>query len=373
MRQGFRLGRIAGIEVRADASLLVLAAIITYDLWLYFSDRFRFPGLGSGRAFAVAFLTTFLFVSSILAHELAHAVMFRARGIPVRGIMLYLFGGLTQGSSEARRPLDEFLITVVGPATTAALGGVFLLLHAQADARAIRSMFGYLAFLNLLMAGFNILPGFPLDGGRLLLSGLWRATGSKARATKIAARVGQGIALLIIVAGLAITLMNGDLSGVWPAIIGLFLFRAATSAATDGDRRAVLESAKARDVMSAPPPTVPPDLPVGRATEIFLEGHDGEAFPVIEDGHILGFISLRTARGVPPERPVRDAVAPGGLVVEASSSDRMDAVAEQLATRGVETVLVLDEGRLVGVIEPEDMGRFFRRSRRSGRRRANPA
>jgi Zn-dependent protease/predicted transcriptional regulator len=367
MGRGFKIGRIFGVEVRGDSSLLLLVALITINLREFFANPFRFPGLGGSSALALAALTSVLFVASILAHELAHALMFRARGIPVRGITLYMLGGVTQGEAEAKHPIDEFLVTFVGPLTTAILGVVFLLLHGHMSfPHPSRSMFGYLAFLNLLMAVFNVLPGFPLDGGRMLLAGIWRLTGSRARATQIAARIGQAFAVLIMAAGIYLVLRDG-VAGIWPAIIGLFLFRSASAAVFEGVRQTMLEAATAADVMSAPPPTVPADLILSRATEIFLEGHDGEAFPVLEDGHVAGFISLRTAKDGWPSRPVREAMAPATTIVEVAPDERMDVVAERIAQRGVKTALVLDGGQLVGVIEPEDVNRFFRKLRGDGR------
>jgi Zn-dependent protease len=370
MGRGFKIGRIFGVEVRGDSSLLLLLALLTLELRDAFANPFSFPGFGGDKALALAALASILFVGSILAHELAHALMFRARGIPVRGITLYMFGGLTQGEAEAKRPIDEFLVTFVGPLTTAILGVGFLLLHGHMSfPHPWRAMFGYLAFLNLLMAVFNVLPGFPLDGGRMLLAGLWRLTGSRARATRMAARVGQVFAVIIVAVGAYRIVRYGDIAGVWPAFIGLFLFRSSSAAVFEGVRQAMLETAVAADVMSAPPPTIPPDLILSRATEIFLVGHDGEAFPVLEDGHVAGFISLRTAKDGWPSRPVREAMAPASTIVEVAPDERMDVVAERIAERGVKAALVLDGGLLVGVIEPEDVNRFFRKLRGNDRPR----
>jgi len=222
-------------------------------------------------------------------------------------------------------------------------------------------MVGYLAFINLILAAFNLLPGFPLDGGRLLRSGLWRAMGLQ-RATYVAARVGQGVGLLIIAAGIAIALISGDfVAFLWPAFIGWFLFRAASSSLVEGDRRRLLRSTTARDVMNAPPPAIPADLQIAVAMERYLLGHEGEAFPVIEGGHVVGFVSPRTASAVPLDREVRDAMVQGRGVIEARPEETMEAITERLSDEQGETVLVLDQGRLVGVIEREDLSRFLRR------------
>jgi CBS domain-containing protein len=174
--------------------------------------------------------------------------------------------------------------------------------------------------------------------------------------------VGQAVGLLIIASGVGVAIATGDLfEFLWPAFIGWFLFRAASGAVVEGDRQRLLRATTVGEVMSAPPPSIPADLQVAVALERYLLGHEGEAFPVIEDGHVVGFVSPRTARTVPLDRDVRDAMVQGRGVIEARPEETMAAVTERLGQQRGETVLVLDQGRLVGVIEREDLSRFFRR------------
>jgi Zn-dependent protease/predicted transcriptional regulator len=361
---GWRVGRIGGVEIRVDPSWSIIAVLLTFNFWVFYSDRSKFPDLGSGAAGALAVLTAALFFGSVLGHELAHAGMSKLRGIPVSGITLFLFGGATHAKVDAKGPADEFLITVVGPLTSAALGVVFLLVHSlgpETLTHPFSSMFGYLAFVNLILAAFNLLPGFPLDGGRLLRSGLWRAMGLQ-RATYLAARVGQAVGLLIIAAGDGLALQQEDaIALLWPAFIGWFLFRAASASLVEDDRQRLLQSTTAREVMSEPPPSIPADLQIAVARERYLDGHDGEAFPVMEEGHVVGFVSPRTAREIPLDRQVRDAMVQGRGVIEAGPEESMSAVTRRLGEQQSDTVLVLDDGRLVGVIEREDLSRFLRR------------
>lgn len=348
--------------------MAILAFLISYNLWPLFSDPFRFPGLGGGAAFGFSVLTSILFVLSILAHELAHALMFRLRGIPVLGVTLHMFGGVTQGGSEAKRPWDEFIVAVAGPVTTMALGALFLLARSSlqaVDPSPWRLMFRYLGFLNIVIALFNLLPGFPLDGGRVLLAGLWRLTGDRARATRMSARVGQGVALVIGGAGLVDLVRTGNLWGIWPLFIGLMLFQSSSGALAQSRRRVLLEGATAGQVMSPPPPTLPAELPVAEALERHLAGHDGEAFPVIDQGRVVGFISPRMARSVPLDRMVREAMVGTETAAMAQPEEPMGSLIQRVGGGPVQTILVMKDGRLVGVIEPEDMDRFLRgRSRR---------
>jgi Zn-dependent protease/predicted transcriptional regulator len=365
VNRGWRLGRIGGIAIQADPSVLVIGFLVTFNIYSVLSDRLRFPALGGSAAVGLSLLTAVLFIASILAHELAHAVVSKARGIPVRGITLYMLGGATQQAREPDGPLDEFLVTVVGPLSTAALGGLFLLLHhlqSPSFDNPVRLTIGYLAYVNLLIAVFNLLPGFPLDGGRLVLAGVWRLTGDRNRALRAAARVGQAVAILIIAAGFALAVNSGDLLfGLWPAFIGWFLLRAASATLVESQRQKVVDSARVRDVMSAPPPTIDPELSVAVALNTVLDGHEGEAFPVMDRGHVIGFVSPRLARTAPRDGIVREAMVGTENVIEAAPDDRLTSILERMRDLRTQTVLVMDDARLVGVIEREDLTRFFRR------------
>jgi Zn-dependent protease len=365
-RGGFRIARIAGVDIRADASVLILVVLITYNLWSYLSERARFPDLEGGAALALSVLTSVLFVLSILAHELAHAVTFRLRGIPVLGVTLHMFGGVTQGGMEARRPWDEFIVAIAGPVTTGLVGALFLLAYnslPSADPSPWGEVFRYLGGFNIIIAAINLLPGFPLDGGRVLLAGLWKLTGDRGRATMMAARGGQAVAALIGGYGAYRLLAADDLGGVWALIVGLMLFQSSSAALVQSRRRSVLEGATAGQVMSPPPPIIPADLPISVAMERHLEGHDGEAFPVMDGGRVVGFISPRMARSVPLDRTVRDAMVGTEAAAVASPEEPMGSVIQRIGGGPVQTILVVQEGRLVGVIESEDLDRFLRRSR----------
>jgi Zn-dependent protease len=326
----------------------------------------RFPGLGGSGALAFSILTALLFVLSILAHELAHAVMFRLRGIRVLGVTLHMFGGVTEGGSEAKRPWDEFIIAVVGPLTTGLLGAAFLLARNaldELDPDPLWLMLTYLGRLNVAIGLFNLLPGFPLDGGRVLLAGVWAVTGDRARAMTVAARVGQGVALLIGGAGLIDVANGGGTWGIWPLLIGLMLFQSSSAALAQSRRRTMIAAATAGQIMSTPPPTLPADLPIAEALARHLDGHDGEAFPVMDQGRVVGFISPGMARSVAVDGRVRDAMVGTDTAEMADPDERMESLIGRIGDRRIQTVLVMKDGRLVGVIEPEDMERFFRRGR----------
>jgi Zn-dependent protease len=226
----WRVARIAGIEVRIDSSWVVIALLITYSMYLRLS--IVYPELSGGGAVGLAVVSAVLFFGSVLVHELAHALVAQARGIRVQDITLFLFGGATRAKVDTRGPADEFLIALVGPLTSGLLAGLFGIaagLDGDLLSTPLAGTLGYLAWTNLLLAAFNLVPGFPLDGGRLLRAAIWKATGSLARATQIASGAGQAVGWLLVAAGVA-WLLAGDLAGgIWFAFIGWFLVQAARS------------------------------------------------------------------------------------------------------------------------------------------------
>src|SRR6266508_2384475 len=306
----WRVGRIAGVEVRVDSSWVVIALLITYSMYLRASVLY--PELSGSGAVALGILATVLFFGSVLVHEFAHALVYQARGIRVQDITLFLFGGATRARVESRGPGDEFLIALVGPLTSgllAALFGIVAGLGSDLLTRPLAGTFGYLAWTNLLLAGFNLVPGFPLDGGRLLRAAIWKATGSLGRATRIASVAGQGVGWLLVAAGVA-WLLAGDLAGgIWFAFIGWFLVQAARSSYQELQLQQLLRGVEAEDVMAGDLVRIPPELSLQDAVDDYFMRYDHGAFPVEEQGRTIGLLTLGVRR-VPREqwsaRRVRD-------------------------------------------------------------------
>jgi Zn-dependent protease len=364
----WRVARIAGIEVRIDSSWVVIALLITYSMYLRASFLYR--DLSGAGAVGLAILTTVLFFGSVLVHELAHAVVSQARGIRVQDITLFLFGGATRARVESRGPGDEFVIAAVGPLTSgvlAALFGVVAGLGGDVLSRPLAGTFGYLAWSNLLLAAFNLVPGFPLDGGRLLRSAIWKATGSIGRATRIASLAGQAVGWLLVAAGVA-WLLAGDLAGgIWFAFIGWFLVQAARSSYQELQLRNMLRGVEAEDVMAGNLLRIPPDLSLQTAVDDYFMRYDHGAFPVDEQGRTIGLLTLRGVRRVPreqwPTRRVRDLMVPLGDQVVVAPHARMDVVLGKLQDSEAGRVLVVQAGEVVGIITPTDLTRWLRRWR----------
>jgi Zn-dependent protease/predicted transcriptional regulator len=364
----WRVGRVAGVEVRVDSSWAVIALLITYSMYLRIS--FLYPDLSGAGAVGLAVLSAVLFFGSVLVHELAHALVSQARGIRVQDITLFLFGGATRARVESRGPGDEFVIAVVGPLTSgilAALFGIVAGLGADVLSRPLVGTLGYLAWTNLLLAVFNLIPGFPLDGGRLLRSAIWKATGSLGRATRVASVSGQGVGWLLVAGGVA-WLLAGDLAGgIWFAFIGWFLVQAARSSYQDLQLQQLLRGVEAEDVMAGDLLRIPPELSLQEAVDDYFMRYDHGAFPVEEQGRTIGLLTLRGVRRVPreqwPTRRVRDHMVPLGDQVIVAPDARMDGVVGKLQDSEAGRVLVAQGGEVVGIITPSDLTRWLRRWR----------
>ncbi len=357
---GMRIGRIGGIPIRADFSFLLIAVFFAYINWLRFDQEY--PNLSGQGGLALATLATVLFFASILFHELGHAGVYRAMGVPVIGITLWMLGGATYANAEARRPWQEALVAAVGPGSSAAIGGVFLVAAAVLggpQSGPLAGMFKWLGEMNLLLAVFNALPGYPLDGGQLVRSGLWKLTGDRTTATQIAARIGQGAAVLFIALGVwsfatrRAVITGLPIAPLGLALIGWFMLQAAGQAIRDESRRAVLRRTTARDVMGDPPPTIPGDLPASEALDRYLRGHEGMVFPVMDGGGLVGWVSLEDAVLAARDRPVREAATHVEGIATARPDETLEAVLRRLATGSPNTskILVLDGARAVGAID----------------------
>ncbi len=363
--RSWKIATIGGIAIRVDASWAFIALFITYSFWLRFEVESPFQHLGRGATLALAVMSAALFFGSVLAHELAHAGTARLRGIPVSGITLWLFGGATSARIEDKGPLDEFLVTAAGPGTSFALGALFWGLSKTGSviSPSVAGALGDLGWINFILGVFNLVPGFPLDGGRLLRSVVWRITGNLDRATGVAGWTGSVVAAGLIAAGL-VEAANQDFGGgLWLAFIGWFLLQAAQASLRQRRLRRLLAAGTAAEAMSPPPQAIPAGITLSEALFTYLSGHEEQSFPVVDDGQVVGMVSFASARRIgrrDPMRAVRDAMIPLGDANAFRDTDRLDRVAEVVG--GGESAIVLRDGQLVGAVTPNDLGRWIRAS-----------
>ncbi|MFP5330960.1 MAG: site-2 protease family protein [Acidimicrobiia bacterium] len=368
----FSLGRWLGVEVTIDTSWLVIAFLIGWSFYLLYVQQF--PDLSGSVAIVLGIGTAVMFFTSVLLHELSHSVMARRLGMPVEGITLFIFGGVTRTGQEADTASEEFAVAVVGPLSSFALAAVFwglVNLTGGLFPAEVRFGLGYLGWLNLALGAFNLLPGFPLDGGRVLRAAVWQATGSMERATRIATTGGRVVGSGLIAVGLVLVLFTGDLGGLWYAAIGWFLNQAAAVQGRQATVKRVFEGLVARDVMSPRLVTIAENTTLQEAVDDYFLRYDHAAFPVNDDeGETQGILTLRSVRQVPrDEWPMRQAWAVMTRLGDARAVDAdtpMDEALKLLTESEDQRVLVTESGRVVGIITPRDVARWVQRSEELG-------
>ncbi|MBN0043667.1 site-2 protease family protein [Streptomyces actuosus] len=366
MKETLPLGRIAGIRVGLHWSVLVIIALVAGTLAVgRFPDAY--PGHSAWAYWILALLAAVVFLGSLLAHELAHAVVARRNGVAVDDITLWMLGGVARLHSEARTPGAELRIAAVGPLTSAAIGGACAALALWLDALHASGLVveavAWLAAINIVLAVFNALPAAPLDGGRLLRAWLWRRTGDRMRATRGAAAAGRALGWFMIVTGFAAVLLAGDLSGLWAALIGWFLVATATAEERQAQLRGVLADLPVSRVMTRDPVTVPAAVTLA---SFLAEGPFGHyrhsAFPVVApDGTVVGLITVPLVNRTPVEArsvtTVGAVMLPLADVITSGPDDPVVDLVPRLEASHARRALVLDGDRLVGIVTLADISR----------------
>jgi len=371
MNENLSLGRIFGIHVGLNWSLLVVAALIAWSLATSLLPTAS-PGQTSGAYWTAGVISAFVFLASLLAHELAHSVVATRRGVKVEGITLWLFGGVSRFSSETASPGAQALITFVGPLTSLVLGAVFYLAAVAVGGGAHPGLFSatlsWLGYINISLGVFNLVPAFPLDGGRLLQSLIWLRTGDRLRATRIAARIGMGFAYLLIAYGLATFIFAGSLvGGVWSVFLGWFLLSAARSEEVGGLIRQALSGMTVAQVMTPNPVQAPDGISVEDALHGYVLASRHSTFPTHDaGGRLSGLLTLTALKNVAPgARPttlIKEIICPLDEVSTANPADPVTSVLGLPEGCSEGRTLIVDGGRLVGIISPSDINRLLQRS-----------
>jgi Zn-dependent protease/CBS domain-containing protein len=379
MRGGLNIGRIFGIRIRIDWSWLFIFILVTWNLSTIFA-QFH-PDWGFGMRWGIAVLAALLFFSSVLAHELAHSLVARARGIPVRDITLFLFGGVSSIEHEPESPGGEFLMAVLGPLTSLVIGGILLAIvflgsgiqvaptnavQALGQLSPLLTLMVWLGSVNVTLGIFNLVPGFPLDGGRVLRSILWALTNNLRRATRWAAGVGQAIAWLMIIAGISMVFGvqipffgTGFASGLWLAFIGWFLNTASTQSYQQVIIHDILEGVPVSRMMRTNPPICSPQCSVSRLVHEHIMGTDDHAFPILEDGRLVGLVTLEDVRKVAREAwdgtTVSEIMTPAERLITTSPEEDAARALEKLSSNNIRQLPVVSEGRLVGLLRRQEL------------------
>jgi len=314
---------------------------------------------------------TLLFFASVVLHELTHSLTARTLGVEVIEITLFVFGGVSRLAAEAQDAWTEIKIAAVGPLASFCLSATFFTLStvpgdATQAAALSAEILNYLGLVNLALGLFNLLPGFPLDGGRMLRAFWWLVTGSQARATRVATRWGVGVALLLIAYGVAQLVVLRSPGGIWMILLGLFLRAAARASGRDRELRGRLEGARVRDAMLGPGTGIASDLSLERAVEEYFKTGGLDALPVVRDDRICGVVSLDAVRSFPRDEranaSVQAAMTRLDLQLAAEPELPLAAALERMVQAGERWLPVVVDASTVGVLTRGSVSRFLQQA-----------
>jgi Zn-dependent protease/predicted transcriptional regulator len=365
MGEDIRFGTVAGVRVGASWSLVVILGLITWTLGADVLPAAA-PGAPTAAYWSVAVVAAVVFLACLLAHELAHALVARSRGMQVEGITLWMFGGVSRLGSEAPDARTEQRMALAGPAASLALGAGFVALAlllgiAGAPDVAVAAM-SWLGVVNGMLAVFNLLPAFPLDGGRVLRAAIWRRTGDLRRATAVATRYGRHSGYALIFLGAFAVLAGGGIGGIWLALLGWIILDAARTEEAGFELRYLLRGVRVADVMTPDPVTVPADLTVEDLIRHYVALYRCSAFPVIDQrGRTAGLVTLSRIRDVPGDARATTTVAqvatPLDRVVTSRPDDELVDLVRRFTVGSGRRALVMEGAALVGIVTASDIER----------------
>ena len=366
MRSTIRLGRVFGIEIGFNWSLIFVFALISWSLAAQVLPPAA-PNQSTAAYWTTGLIGAVVFYGCLLAHELSHSVVARRNGVQVSEITLWLFGGVSKLAGEPRSAGVEALITAVGPLSSILLAvvafGLALIVSAAGAPALVSALLLWLAILNLSLGVFNLIPAFPLDGGRLLSSFFWWRSGTRQGGVHIAVQVGRVFAFLMIGIG-ALELFRGDgFNGIWLAFLGWFLLSAGSAEESSTVTKALLEDVPVSSAMSSPVVTVPDQLTVDEFLASDAVHHHFTTYPLRDaTGELAGVVRLnqivREASRGGHDRKLRDLAVPMSEIPTTQPKENLETLLERLGTGLDRRVLVLDGGKLVGILSPTDVARI---------------
>jgi Zn-dependent protease len=355
-----RIGSIFGIAITVNPSWVLIFALVAYSIANPTIGPLTGVTLSTFERTVIGVLASLLFFASVLVHELAHSLLARSRGVPVRGITLFIFGGVSALESEPMNPPSEAWISAVGPLTSLLVGlGFYGLAAAFGSGSALGLMFAYLAFANVALAVFNILPAFPLDGGRVLHALVWRATGDRFRATRIAAGIGGVIAAVLIAFGIGEALVTGSAAGLWMTFIGWFLLQAGNAERRQSELSSALAGHTVGELVAPSMPRIAADETAEGALAA-MRDESARVLPVYIGDRFIGFVSIDDMAKVPADELGRTYVT--AIMTRAEDAQAIDpttdanvAVRLMAASSTRALPVVSAGGELVGLLTRESV------------------
>jgi Zn-dependent protease len=358
MPGSFRIGSLAGIDIYVNFSWLIILVLLTVSLATGWYPR-AYPGQSSGLYLLLGLIAALLLFLSVLLHELAHSLVARSRGLPVKNIVLFIFGGVSNIEQEPKSPGVEFVMALVGPVVSLLIALIcyLLWLPIRGDRSAVAGTLLYLAAANGLLGLFNLIPGFPLDGGRVLRSIVWKISGNPTTATRVATVVGQIIAYLFILAGIWQFFTGNVLDGIWIGFIGWFMLSAAQSARAQSTIDEAFSGVTVAQVMNTNPMTVPANISLQKLVHEYFLPQGLRSALVMQGDQLAGLITLSDIRHVPQDQwaqtPVGFAMVPVERLHVATPQQSLKDVLSLMTGKDVNQLPVVEDGRLVGVLTRE--------------------
>jgi Zn-dependent protease/CBS domain-containing protein len=355
MPGSFRIGKIAGIDIDIHVSWIIILVLLTWSLATGWFPQL-YPGWSTATYWVVSLIASLLLFVSVLLHELAHSLVARRRGLSVKNITLFVFGGVSNIEQEPKSAGIEFQMAVVGPLTSLLIGAVcyLLLLPLRGTHSPLEGILFYLAVTNILLGIFNLIPGFPLDGGRVLRSIVWKLSGSMRRATRVATVTGQIIGYLFILLGIWLFFTSNLLDGIWFGFIGWFLLNAAQSANSQGALESVLRGVTVGEVMNPTPATVPANISLQQLVDTYFLPKGLRYALVMQADQLVGLMTLNEIRHIPREQwgqvPISSAMIPLERLHVVSPQQSLSDVLPLMAGRDVNQLPVVQNGALVGIV-----------------------
>ncbi|MCP1337368.1 site-2 protease family protein [Futiania mangrovi] len=360
------LFRILGFEVRIDLSWLLIAALVTWSLAAgYFPTSL--PGLDTRTYWTLGILGMAGLFLSLIIHEFSHSIVARMGGMKIEGITLFLFGGVAEMKDEPPSALTELVMAAAGPAASLVLAFLFWAVAAITGPGLIgepgAALLLYLATINLVLALFNLVPAFPLDGGRMLRAWLWMRSGDIRKATRVAAGIGDAFGVFLVVVGIFNAFTGNVIGGLWLVLIGFFVRAAAAGAHQNVEMKTALSAGTVADFMTPDPVTVEAGLTLDTLVDRHILGQHHGAFPVLRDGRLVGLVESRQAGAVAreewPRTRVADVMAPVTAENSAAPGDGAWEALQKMQTTRARRLLVVDQGRLMGLVSLSDIARYL--------------
>jgi Zn-dependent protease len=366
MRRSFRLATIFNIPVEINISWFIIVGLVVFTLAEGYFPLTN-PEMSPVGHWAMAIIAALLLFASLLAHELSHSVVAKKNRLPIRGITLFVFGGVAHMEKEPQSPAVEFKMAIAGPLMSFFLSLLFLGLTSAFKnlgvPTPITSITEYLFFLNLVVGIFNLIPGFPLDGGRILRSALWQYYKDIRKATAIASAFGKTFAFFLMGVGFLSLISGAFIAGIWFIFIGFFLLEAADVSYRQVVMKKILNGVHVDTLMTKDVITVPAAITLDKLVDDYFFKYRHASFPVIEDDTLMGLATLHNLKEVPrddwPKKTARDIMIPitKRLTIR-KNADAMDAMA-RMASNGIGRLLVIDDSKLLGILSQRDVMRLF--------------